>query len=115
MITTRPDAPEPEQAEKIASRMIGEGRMSGNIDQVAGLIHFETSTARASRLRCGGRPRAAVRGTLTRRVVRRHGISAGPCAPESVLATWDSHIQSLCLEVAECADEITRRRVAANV
>ncbi len=32
-----------EQAEKIASKMIGEGRMTGYIDQIEGLIYFETS------------------------------------------------------------------------
>ena len=30
-------------------------------------------------------------------------------AVESALATWDSHIQSLCLQVGECADAIAKR------
>eukprot|EP01136_Pigoraptor_vietnamica_P038491 Opistho-1_new@107890 len=33
----------PEKAEKIASQMITEGRMSGSVDQIDGLILFETA------------------------------------------------------------------------
>lgn len=33
---------EPLKAEKIASQMITEGRMNGFIDQIAGIVHFET-------------------------------------------------------------------------
>lgn len=31
-----------EQAEKIASQMITEGRMNGFIDQIDGIVHFES-------------------------------------------------------------------------
>lgn len=34
-----------DRAERMASKMIGEDRMPGHIDQMAGLIHFETSRA----------------------------------------------------------------------
>ncbi|XP_014783832.1 COP9 signalosome complex subunit 4 [Octopus bimaculoides] len=33
------------QAEKIASQMITEGRMSGSVDQIASIVHFETHEA----------------------------------------------------------------------
>lgn len=33
---------DPSKAEKIASQMITEGRMNGYIDQIAGIVHFET-------------------------------------------------------------------------
>lgn len=32
----------PLQAEKIASQMITEGRMNGFIDQIDGIVHFES-------------------------------------------------------------------------
>jgi hypothetical protein len=34
---------DPVKAEELAAEMIGEGRLSGSIDQVEGLIHFEDS------------------------------------------------------------------------
>ena len=36
------------QAERIASQMISEGRMSGSIDQIDGVVHFESKSKRSS-------------------------------------------------------------------
>ncbi|CAE1173141.1 COPS4 [Acanthosepion pharaonis] len=36
---------EPSKAEKIASQMITEGRMTGSVDQIASIVHFETHEA----------------------------------------------------------------------
>ncbi|GAB1605634.1 COP9 signalosome complex subunit 4-like [Argonauta hians] len=36
---------EPAKAEKIASQMITEGRMSGSVDQIASIVHFESQEA----------------------------------------------------------------------
>ena len=35
------------QAERIASQMISEGRMSGSIDQIDGVVHFESKSKRS--------------------------------------------------------------------
>lgn len=39
------------QAEKIASQMITEGRMNGNIDQIDSIVHFEGRTTAPIHLR----------------------------------------------------------------
>jgi len=87
----------------MARSMMAEGRMPGSIDQVAGLIHFETGTPR----RAAMARRPSQRFRLTR-LAPAHPTKDMP-TPAGALASWDAHIESLCNQVAETAEAIVKR------
>ncbi|KAI8885375.1 hypothetical protein K501DRAFT_331979 [Backusella circina FSU 941] len=85
----------PEQAEQVASRMITENRMIGSIDQLDGLISFESGGAaheeQAADYNAISAAAAAANGTFqTSQRVEQSMLE---------IMKWDSSIQSLCQDI----------------
>lgn len=80
----------PSKAERIASQMITEGRMNGSIDQIDGIVHFESEW----------------------RILffdNHQSIESNemfPFAAREVLPQWDKQIQSLCYQVNGIIEKI---------
>lgn len=85
----------PEQAEQVASRMITENRMIGSIDQLDGLISFESGGAaheeQAADYNAISAAAAAANGTFqTSQRVEQSMLE---------IMKWDSSIQALCQDI----------------
>lgn len=102
----------PEQAEARASEILGEGRMSGSIDQIERLIFFDRTHGAQLRLGAGAKGAGGKGGAIALGSGSGGAAGANPADEDEdqdmnghevpMLSTlWDASIQSLCGHVEE--------------
>lgn len=82
---------DPKKAERIASQMITEERMNGYIDQIDGIVHFESESKKIINFVC----------LIQINVTKIFYFTA-----REILPLWDKQIQSICYQVNAVIEKI---------